>query len=136
MIVRIDAASATPPYAQIQHQLATMIRSGVLADGTRLPTIRHLAKDLGIAVNTVARAYRELEQEGLVTSRGRHGTFVTEGGRPDQAAAQADLGTTARDLAVVAAHRGLGVDDAVAAVRAAFAALDDDPDLDLAWRPS
>ncbi len=134
MIIRVDPHSATPPYAQIQQQLATMVRSGVLATGTRLPTIRHLANDLGIAVNTVARAYRELELEGLVTSRGRHGTFVAEGHEPDRATAAADLGSTASAFAVEAAHRGLTVDDAVAAVRAAFAALD--PDIDRTRRSS
>jgi DNA-binding transcriptional regulator YhcF (GntR family) len=134
VIVRVDPGSATPPYAQIQQQLATMVRSGVLPTGARLPTIRHLANDLGIAANTVARAYRELELEGLVTSRGRHGTFVTEGHAPDRSSAAADLDVTARAFAAEAAHRGLGVDDAVAAVRAAFAALT--PDIDRTRRSS
>jgi DNA-binding transcriptional regulator YhcF (GntR family) len=129
VIVRVDPGSATPPYAQIQQQLATMVHSGVLAAGARLPTIRHLAKDLGIAANTVARAYRELELEGLVTTRGRHGTFVAERPEPDRAAATVDLGTTARAFAVEAVHHGLGVDEAVAAIRAAFAALDGDIDI-------
>jgi DNA-binding transcriptional regulator YhcF (GntR family) len=78
MILRVDTASAVPPYEQIRGQIATMIASGILPVGRRLPTIRQLAADLGLAGGTVARAYRELEQAGLIRSRGRHGTFVLE----------------------------------------------------------
>jgi DNA-binding transcriptional regulator YhcF (GntR family) len=72
----LDPESPAPPYEQVRSQLATAIDSGALPSGGRLPTVRRLARDLGIAVNTVARAYRELEQAGLVETRGRQGTFV------------------------------------------------------------
>jgi GntR family transcriptional regulator len=78
MILRVDSASAIPPYEQIRGQLATMIATGQLLAGRRLPSIRQLAADLGIAGGTVARAFRELEQGGFITSRGRHGTFVAD----------------------------------------------------------
>ena len=78
MILRVDTASAVPPYDQIRSQVATMIATGMLPVGRRLPTIRQLAVDLGLAGGTIARAYRELEQAGLIRSRGRHGTFVLE----------------------------------------------------------
>jgi GntR family transcriptional regulator len=78
MILRVDTASAVPPYEQIRSQIATMISSGLLPVARRLPTIRQLAADLGLAGGTIARAYRELEQAGLIRSRGRHGTFVLE----------------------------------------------------------
>jgi GntR family transcriptional regulator len=78
MILRVDTASAVPPYEQIRSQIATMIATGILPVGQRLPTIRQLAADLGLAGGTIARAYRELEQAGLIRSRGRHGTFVLE----------------------------------------------------------
>jgi DNA-binding transcriptional regulator YhcF (GntR family) len=78
MILRVEAGSAVPPYEQIRAQMAVMAGAGVLAPGSRLPTIRQLASDLGLAGGTVARAYRELEQGGFITSRGRHGTFVAE----------------------------------------------------------
>lgn len=124
MIIRIDPGAPTPPYAQIRAQLATMVRSGVLEPGVRLPTIRHLATDLGIAANTVARAYRELEADGLIVSRGRHGTFVLE---PDDhaAAGAADLSEAAATFAIEATHRGLDLDQALDAVRSAFTGLDD-----------
>ena len=53
-----------------------MIANGVLPDGTRVPTIRQLAADLGVAEGTVARAYRELESEGWLNTRRRHGSFA------------------------------------------------------------
>lgn len=73
----VDLASPMPPYEQIRAQIATHIHGGRLLDGTRLPTMRALAADLGVAVGTVARAYRELEATGLVASRRRTGTVVT-----------------------------------------------------------
>lgn len=78
MILRVDSSSAVPPYDQIRGQIATMIATGLLPAGRRLPSIRQLAADLGLAGGTVARAFRELEQGGFIVSRGRHGTFVTE----------------------------------------------------------
>lgn len=78
MILRVDPGSPVPPFEQIRIQITTMISSGVLPQGTRLPTIRQLASDLGLAGGTVARAYRELEAAGAIATRGRHGTFVTQ----------------------------------------------------------
>jgi DNA-binding transcriptional regulator YhcF (GntR family) len=75
--LRIDPESPTPPYEQVRRGVAELAASGGLAAGTRLPPVRRLAADLGLAVNTVARAYRELEQAGLVETRGRAGTVVT-----------------------------------------------------------
>jgi DNA-binding transcriptional regulator YhcF (GntR family) len=68
----------TPPYEQLRRQLAGLIRGGVLAPGERLPPLRQLAGDLGLAVGTVARTYRELEVAGLVVSRRGGGTRVAD----------------------------------------------------------
>ena len=127
MILRLDPGSPAPPYAQVRDQIATMVRSGVLAPGTRLPAIRHLAADLGVAPGTAARAYRELEADGLVETRGRHGTRVLAP-RPVPAPAgevDAELDRAASSFALAVAHRGQGVDQALDAVRAAFRRLDD-----------
>lgn len=78
MIVSVDARSPVPPYEQVRAQVTDHVATGRLAPGSRLPTVRQLAKDLDLAVNTVARAYRELESTGVVVSRGRHGTFVAD----------------------------------------------------------
>lgn len=91
------------------------MRDGRLPPGTRLPTVRELAGQLGLAVNTVARAYRELETAGVVETRGRFGTFIA---RVDPA--DAAMATAAHTY--VSAAKALGIDkaDAVRYVEAAF----------------
>ncbi|ALV45058.1 hypothetical protein MB46_05595 [Arthrobacter alpinus] len=78
----VDPRSAVPPFEQIRVQVLALIQHGDLEPGTRLPTVRKLAADLALAPNTVARAYRELELNGAVESRGRHGTFVSAHNSP------------------------------------------------------
>ena len=78
MRIVLDPGSRAPASAQLRDAIARRIRSGVLAPGERLPPVRVLAAELGLAPNTVARAYRELEAAGLLEGRGRHGTFVAE----------------------------------------------------------
>lgn len=114
--VTIDVTSAVPPYEQIRTQIASLIATGALPAGSQLPTVRDLAADLGVAVGTVARAYRELEAGGRVVSRHRTGTVVAPG---------ATLGTAAVHAAVqalVTAARRSGVpdDDVLALVRGAL----------------
>lgn len=78
--VRIDAASTVPPFEQLRVQILDAANEGRLAVGTRLPPVRALAARLGLAVNTVARAYRELEQAEVVTTRSRAGTVIAAAG--------------------------------------------------------
>lgn len=125
MIIRLDPRSAVPPYAQVQEQIATMIRSGVLAPDTRLPAIRQLANDLGVAANTVARAYRELELDGLVATRGRHGTVALAAPTQTGEEQERQVAHAAVAFAIEANHRGLDLDQALDAVRSAFGSLDD-----------
>ena len=110
----IDVTAATPPFAQIRAQLSSLITIGELAPGTRLPTVRSLAQDLGVAAGTVARAYKDLESGGLVETRRRHGTVVTE--RPGALAAGGSSGVDHSVLDavdhLVAAGRTAGLDDA------------------------
>jgi GntR family transcriptional regulator len=72
----IDAHCATAPFEQVRTQIAAAVAAGQLSPGTRLPTVRRLAADLGLAANTVARAYRELEADAVIATHGRRGTFV------------------------------------------------------------
>jgi DNA-binding transcriptional regulator YhcF (GntR family) len=67
------------PFQQIMDQFRSLIERGELRAGDSLPTVRQLAGDLGVAPNTVARAYAELQEEGLLTSEGRRGTRVAAG---------------------------------------------------------
>lgn len=77
--LEVDLASGVPPYVQIRTQVVAHASAGRLRVGDRLPTIRALATDLGVAAGTVARAYRELESAGVVTTRRRTGTVVAAG---------------------------------------------------------
>jgi len=72
----IDAESATAPFEQVRTQIAAAVATGRLSAGTKLPTVRQLAADLGLAARTVARAYLELKADAVIATHGRHGTFV------------------------------------------------------------
>ncbi|MDF2829677.1 MAG: GntR family transcriptional regulator [Mycobacterium sp.] len=113
--VRVDPQAARPLFDQLRVQIIEGVREGRLTPGTRLPTVRELATQLSMAVNTVARAYRELESAGIVETRGRFGTFVARADPADSAMASAAH-------AYAAAARSLGVDKAAALkyVEAAF----------------
>ncbi len=115
----MDVGSPTPPYEQIRSQIAAYVQGGVLAAGDRLPTMRALAADLGVATGTVARAYGELEAAGLVASRRRTGTVVT-GAAP--APGEDEVRRTATRLAAQAREAGLDGEALLAIVRAAMAA--------------
>jgi GntR family transcriptional regulator len=73
---RLDSTSGVPPYLQLVHQVRQAVLVGFLEEGDRLPLIREAVEQLAINPNTVSKAYRQLEQEGLVTARPGVGTFV------------------------------------------------------------
>jgi len=81
----ITPASQVPPYEQLRRQLIDQIMSRTLPVDTKLPAVRRLAADLGIAPGTVARAYKELEAEGYLVTRGRNGTLVAPIAAVDEA---------------------------------------------------
>ncbi|WP_337191594.1 GntR family transcriptional regulator [Nocardioides flavescens] len=101
--IRLDAGSGVPPYEQIRVTVAEAVDAGDLVAGDRLPTVRGLADELGVAPGTVARAYRELEQAGVIETRGRSGSFVTGDGVTRRAKAAA--------LAYLTETRSLGLRD-------------------------
>lgn len=125
MIIDVDPSSAVPVYEQVRSQLAAMIRSGALPEGFRLPPIRQLAADLALAPGTIARVYRELEADGLVTSRVRHGTVVARVSSHRRTDPQVALTTAARSFAGAAAVVGASLDDALEALREQWAALEE-----------
>ncbi|MDX6312801.1 MAG: hypothetical protein QOF84_3039 [Streptomyces sp.] len=102
--ITIDPASATAPFEQLRSQVAEQARSGALPVGHKLPTVRGLAEELGLAANTVAKAYRALEVDGVIETRGRHGTFIAAAG--DAAAREAAAAASAYAQRV----RRLGLD--------------------------
>jgi DNA-binding transcriptional regulator YhcF (GntR family) len=119
VLIEVDTMSPTPAYEQIRAQVETMVSSGILGTGDPLPTIRQLAADLGLAVNTVARAYRELESTGTVKSRVRHGTVIADRPRVRLQASETRrrLADAAGAYALVCRQLGVSVEEAVSAVR-------------------
>ena len=112
----IDTSSAVPPFEQLRTQVATQVTSGELPAGTRLATVRQMAADLGLAANTVARAYRELEADGVIATHGRRGTFVSsdalKGAGPD--------GSLADEYVAAARRTGLTLAEATRLVEQAW----------------
>lgn len=115
MIV-IDPGSHVPPFEQLRTGLVEAMSTGELAPGQRLPTVRRLAEDLGIAPGTVARAYRELEASGVIETRGRNGTFVAFTGDPAHQQAQHAAAVFAEQIRALR----LDADEAMALVAAAL----------------
>ena len=76
--ITLNTSSPAPLSEQLSAAIADRVRGGSLVASTRLPTVRALAEDLGLAANTVAKAYRVLKEAGLIEGRGRQGTFVTD----------------------------------------------------------
>lgn len=111
----VDPHAATAPFEQVVGAITARIEAGTLTPGTRLPPVRRLATDLALAANTVARAYRELEQRGLIETRGRGGSFVAGAGVDREARAAAS--------AYADRIRALGL-DATAALELVRRALD------------
>lgn len=117
MEFQCDTTSRVPIYRQLTEQIRQAIARGRLKPGTRLPSVRALSRDLVVNPNTIARAYTELEREGVLNTRQGLGVFVAE--------PQAELSTAARRerLAVAidrflteAVHLGFSADDVMAAV--------------------
>ncbi|MGA7055181.1 MAG: GntR family transcriptional regulator [Mycobacterium sp.] len=111
--LRVDVNAGRPLFDQLRTQIIDGIRDGALPPGTRLPTVRELAAQIGVAVNTVARAYRELEAAAIVETRGRFGTFIARYDPTD-----ATMAAAAREYVAVARGLGLGTADALRYVEA------------------
>ena len=104
----LDPDSDRPPYEQLRVQIASRVAAGELAPGSRLPTVRALAAELHLAVNTVARAYRELEGDGVVVTEGRRGSFVAD----SRGAGSSEAADAARTYVATARRLGLGLPEA------------------------
>ncbi len=116
LLWKLDGLSEVPPFEQLRVQVIQFITSGSLVAGTRLPTVRRLATDLGVAPNTVARAYRELEAAEFIETRGRAGSFV----KAKPGTAEHEALSAARSYVQRVQELGISPDDAVAFVAAAL----------------
>ena len=103
----LDAGSDVAPFEQLRAQIARRAAAGDLPAGTRLPTVRALAAELHLAVNTVAKAYRALEADGVITTEGRRGTFVAT------ATDSAEATDSAAAYVAVARRQGLTLAEAL-----------------------
>ena len=112
----VDPEASAPPFEQVRAQVVAAVHEGALTPGEKLPTVRALATELGLAVNTVAKAYRALEQDAVIETRGRSGTFVA----PQGDAAQQNLQQAAAEYAALARRLGVPADAALAHVTAAL----------------
>jgi GntR family transcriptional regulator len=99
MKFQIDLTNHTPIYLQIMSQVKHAVASGELAPGEQLPTVRQLAADLRVNFNTVARAYRQLDEEGIISTQHGRGTFILE-----PASEQDSVRLRQQDLALLAQY--------------------------------
>lgn len=120
--VTVDPGSADAPYEQLRSQVADQARSGRLPAGYRLPTVRALAGQLGLAPNTVAKAYRALETDGVIETRGRNGTFVAAAGEGAEREAAAAAQAYAQRVRRLGLNRAEALAAAEEALRAAYSA--------------
>jgi GntR family transcriptional regulator len=112
---RLDGSSGVPPYLQLVHQVRQALLLGYLQEGDRLPTVKDVATDLVINPNTVVKAYRQLEHEGLAGGRPGQGTFITATAAPVAPEAQENLRASLEAWLRAAAEAGMN-DDAVTAL--------------------
>lgn len=108
-IFTVDPHTGVPIYLQLMEQVKRSVALGVLGAGERLPTVKQLATDLTINPNTVARAYRELERDGVIETSVGRGSFVRAAGAGERASeALADVSASALD-AVVREAKSMGL---------------------------
>src|SRR3984885_1972084 len=112
---RLDASSGVPPYLQLVHQVRQSLLLGYLREGDRLPTVKELAGELAINPNTVVKAYRQLEHEGLAGGRPGQGTFITAPLAPPPPAASESLRSSLEEWFRSAQKAGLS-EEAVTAL--------------------
>ncbi len=116
-MLTVDPSLPVPPFEQIKQQITVARDTGEFPANHRLPPVRHLAAELGIAPNTVARAYRELEASGVIETRGRAGSFVTGTAESAEKAGAA----AAREYRDALLRLNLGPQDALRLLRAVLA---------------
>lgn len=122
----VDGHDPTPPYEQLRRQVVALVETGRLRPGDRLPPVRQVAGDLGLAAGTVARCYRELEAAGVVVTRRGGGTRIAESAAPVRRDSTV-LDEYAAAYVARAAAIDATVEEMLAAVRRAHGAQDDNP---------
>jgi len=124
LTITIDRALKEPVYEQVAHQVRRLIASADLRPGVSLPSVRQLAGDLGVNLNTIARAYRLLEGEGFLVIRGRSGVTVAPPAEEVEPAAQAKLMEQMSTTLARLRQAGVTTEDLLEAVRREILAMD------------
>ncbi len=114
--MNITLSGSAPPTDQIHDQIRGLVATGRLAAGERLPSVRQLAQDLGVAPGTVAKSYRALEAGGFVVSRAGSGTRVS----PTASATPLPVMEAAQRLARASVNAGTDLDDTIRILRAVW----------------
>jgi GntR family transcriptional regulator len=117
---RLSERSGVPTYLQLVQQVRQAIRLGLLRPGDQLPTVKEVVGRLAINPNTVLKAYRELDHEGLVVARRGQGTFVSDALEPAVGAAHAALQAALVEVLDQARRAGLEEEDVTASFAAAI----------------
>jgi DNA-binding transcriptional regulator YhcF (GntR family) len=121
-VLRVDRDGEEPVYVQIARQVREAIASGLLEPGAGLPPVRSLASDLGVNLNTVARGYRLLEDEGFVQLREREGAVVAAPARRAPRAAREGFSIEMRELVARMRQAGFSTEEIESALRRALEA--------------
>ena len=124
LILTIDRALEDPVYHQVADQLRWLVASGDLVPGTALPSVRQLARDLGVNLNTIARAYRLLEGEGFLVIHDRAGVTVAAPAEEIEYAARAKLLDEMRATLARLRQAGVTTDDLMTIVQIEVLALE------------
>jgi GntR family transcriptional regulator len=122
----LDARSGVAPYQQLVRQVRQALRLGLLREGDQLPTVREAVEQLAINPNTVLKAYRQLEHEGLVGVRQGVGTFVTRTLVGDGLAAQGPLRRELQRWFAKARLAGLDDESIEALIQTTFRSAEDE----------
>ncbi len=113
----LDESSSVPKNEQLHTQIQDAVKDGTLAAGSKLPTVRSLATELGVAPYTIARVYRQLEELGVLETHGRNGTIVSTFGDDSQQQAQLAARAYADRIHALGVSADEGLEYAKAALR-------------------
>ncbi|MBT8397891.1 MAG: GntR family transcriptional regulator [Gemmatimonadetes bacterium] len=125
LTITVDRGLSEPVYAQVASQVRQLIASGNLSPGTTLPPVRRLAGDLGVNLNTIARAYRMLEEEGFLIIRGRSGAKVAAPAERVEDSTHVLLVEEMRTMLARFRQRGVTSEELMEFVQRELEALDD-----------
>ncbi len=124
LTLTIDRRSEDPVYEQVADQVRQLVSSGALTPGTTLPSVRELARDLGVNLNTIARAYRLLANEGFLLIRDRAGVTVAVPAEKIGPASRARLLDQMRVTLARLRQAGMGTDELLTVMRQEVLAMD------------